>query len=114
MIGIIVPNPVCSMSLQHPNPERGTFFGPALIGACLGIILSIPIAAYCAAWLGDTYHRRALIYCAFLLWCVVGAIIVFRKTYRAEKQRLSLIKIIQWCLSLWLWPLLILGSAVRR
>ena len=113
MTGIIVLLPVCAMSLQRPNPDKDPFFGPALVGACLGVILSIPIAAFCAAWLGDTYQRRALIYCAFLLWCVVGAIVVFRKTYLGEKQHLSLRKILQWCLSLWLWPLLILSSAFR-
>ena len=101
-----------TMSLQHPN--KGSFFGPALVGACLGVVLCVPMAAYCAAWLGDTYQRRALIYCGFLLWCVIGAVVVFRKTYRSETQRPTFGKILQWCLSLWLWPLLILSSALKK
>ena len=37
------------------------------------MILCIPLAAYTAAALGDDYNTRALIYCGFLLWCIVGA-----------------------------------------
>ena len=59
------------MSLPRP-PNRKPFFGPTLIGACTGMILCIPLAAYTAAALGDDYNTRALIYCGFLLWCIVG------------------------------------------
>lgn len=49
------------MSLPRP-PNRKPFFGPTLIGACTGMILCIPLAAYTAAALGDDYNTRALIY----------------------------------------------------
>ena len=52
----------------HVPPNRKPFFGPTLIGACTGMILCIPLAAYTAAALGDDYNTRALIYCGFLLW----------------------------------------------
>lgn len=73
------------MSLPRP-PNRKPFFGPTLIGACTGMILCIPLAAYTAAALGDDYNTRALIYCGFLLWCA----------------------------SLWLWPLLLLPGLFRK
>ncbi|MFU0842100.1 MAG: hypothetical protein ACFWTZ_05755 [Burkholderia sp.] len=97
---------------KPPRPEQ--FFGPALAGACLGVILCIPIAAYTAAWLGDTYERRALVYCVLLLWCVAGAVTIFAKTWRAPQQRLTLGRILLWCVSLWLWPLLLAASALSR
>ena len=45
------------MSLPRP-PNRKPFFGPTLIGACTGMILCIPLAAYTAAALGDDYNTR--------------------------------------------------------
>lgn len=74
------------MSLPRP-PNRKPFFGPTLIGACTGMILCIPLAAYTAAALGDDYNTRALIYCGFLLWCIVGAVVLFMKTWQSETRR---------------------------
>lgn len=76
------------MSLPRP-PNRKPFFGPTLIGACTGMILCIPLAAYTAAALGDDYNTRALIYCGFLLWCIVGAVVLFMKTWQSENQKIS-------------------------
>ena len=47
------------MSLPRP-PNRKPFFGPTLIGACTGMILCIPLAAYTAAALGDDYMGALL------------------------------------------------------
>ncbi len=96
------------MSLQHPRDGKPSFFGPALVGACTGVILSVPIAALTAAALGSTYETRALVYTCFLLWVVVGAITIFAKTYKAPQQPLSIKMTLIWCISLWLWPLLFL------
>lgn len=106
-----------SLAPQKPNNGRkpaGSFFGPALAGACLAVVLSVPAAAYTAAFLGDTYEKRALIYGLFLLWAVVGAIVIFWKTHASETQTLSLARILLWFASAWLWPLLLLSSRKRR
>lgn len=96
------------MSLQKPNRSQPPFFGPALIGASLGVALSVPIAAYTAAWLGDTYNSRVMIYCGFLIWVIIGAVAIFRKTYKGETRRPTFRRILLWCISLWLWPFLLL------
>ena len=98
------------MSLQHPRDGKPSFFGPALVGACTGVIRSVPVAAYTAAALGSTYEARALVYTCFLLWVVVGAITIFVKTYKAPQQPLSVKMILIWCISLWLWPLLFIPA----
>lgn len=99
------------MSLQSPgSPGRGRFFGPALVGACTAVILSVPAAAWTARLLGDTYSVRAAIYCGFLLWVVCGAVCVFMRTWRDEQGRLTGGRILLWFLSVWLWPLLLAAS----
>ena len=101
------------MSLMPQQPKKigpsGQFFGPALVGACLAVVLSVPAAAYTAAWIGDTYTKRALIYSAFLLWAFCGAAVIFAKTFRQEIKPLSLGRIFLWFASAWLWPLLLLA-----
>lgn len=94
------------MSFQGPHNQPNQFFGPALAGACIAVVLSVPAAALTAAVFGSTYKIRALIYCTFLLWAVIGAILVYLKTWKAEKQPLSLRLILLWFLSVWMWPLL--------
>ncbi len=70
------------------------------------MICSIPVAAYLASFLGDTYQVRVTVYCSILLWCVIGAFVVFRLMSQAKDQPLNLRHILLWVLSLWLWPLL--------
>lgn len=101
------------MSLPPP-PKRKPFFGPTLIGACTGMILCIPLAAYTAAALGNDYNMRAIIYCSFLLWCIVGAVTLFMKTWQSEHQRISLPRCLLWSVSLWVWPLLLLPSLFKK
>ena len=98
------------MSFQGPHNQPNQFFGPALAGACIAVVLSVPAAALTAAVFGSTYKIRALIYCTFLLWAVIGAILVYLKTWKAEKQPLSLRLILLWFLSVWMWPLLFAAS----
>ena len=70
--------------------------------------------AYTAAALGDDYNTRALIYCGFLLWCIVGAVVLFMKTWQSENQKISPARCLLWCASLWLWPLLLLPGLFRK
>lgn len=93
-----------TMSLQNKNQ----FFGPSLIGACLAVIASIPVAAYLAAILGDTYNVRVAVYCSLLLWAVIGAVSIFLVTQKSEQKPISISRILLWFVSAWLWPLLII------
>lgn len=96
--------------VSRTTQSTESVFGPALAGACIAVVLSVPAAALTAAVFGSTYKIRALIYCTFLLWAVIGAILVYLKTWKAEKQPLSLRLILLWFLSVWMWPLLFAAS----
>ena len=91
-----------------------SFFGNALIGACCAIALSVPVSAYLAAFLGDTYKVRVMVYGVILLWVICGAISIFFKTYKNETKKLSLRFIILWFFSVWLWPLLLIFGKNRE
>ena len=98
-----------SFAPRHPPKNTGgQFFGPALVGACLAVVLSVPAAAFVAASIGDSYEMRALIYSIFLLWALIGAITIFAKTYRYETKRLTPSRILLWFVSTWVWPLLLI------
>lgn len=91
-----------SLNNQHPS-----YLGNALIGACIAILLSIPLSSYIASFLGDTYLVRVWIYGLFLLWVISGAITIFFRTFKSESQKISCRFILLWFISVWIWPLLI-------
>lgn len=96
------------MPQQPKRPFEEQFFGPALIGACLAVVLSVPAAAFVAAAVGDTYEVRATVYGLFLGWAFIGAICIFIRTFRAERKPVTIGRIALWFASVWLWPLLLL------
>ena len=98
------------MSLQNPRRSGGDFFGPALAGTCLAVVISVPLAAFAAAAFGVDYDTRVLIYGGFLAWVCAGGVSLFMKTRRAENQRMTPGRILLWTLSVWCWPLLLLAS----
>ena len=98
------------MSINNNTP---TFLGNALIGACVAILLSVPASAFLASFLGDTYLIRVCVYCGFLVWVIAGAVTIFFRTYKGEKNHLSIRFIILWFFSVWLWPLLIIFAKKR-
>ena len=98
------------MSLKNTEP---TFLGNALIGACCAIGASVPLSAYIASFIGETYQIRVWVYGLTLLWVISGAITIFFKTYRSEHKGLSLRFIFLWFFSVWLWPLLIIFGQKR-
>ncbi len=87
--------------------KKNQYFGAALLGACLAVVTSVPAAAFLAAFFGDTYNMRVLIYGGLLLWAVVGAITIFLLTKDAQGKPMSVPQIALWFLSAWLWPLLL-------
>jgi uncharacterized membrane protein YeaQ/YmgE (transglycosylase-associated protein family) len=86
----------------------------ALVGLALALVLSVLIAAFVGAALGDalagTYGARVTVYGLLLLHVVVGAVVLFIKVARHETQPLSAGRVLKWLLSLWLWPLLLLAG----
>ena len=99
------------MSINNHTPS---FLGNALIGACCAILLSVPLSAYLASFLGDSYLIRVWVYGGFLLWVIAGAISIFFRTYRAETSQLSIRFIVLWFFSVWLWPILIYVGTKRE
>lgn len=99
------------MSLKN---DESSFFGNALIGACCAIATSVPVSAYIAAFLGDTYLVRVIVYGLTLLWVICGAIAIFFKTYKVERKKLSIKFMLLWFISVWLWPLLLLAGKSRE
>lgn len=98
------------MSLKNNEPS---FFGNALIGACCAIGTSVPLSAFIASFIGDSYQIRVIVYGLILIWVISGAIAIFFKTYQSEKKQLSIRFIFLWFLSVWLWPLLLLFGQNR-
>lgn len=96
------------------NQNKQPLIGPALIGACLAVVVSVPTAAYLGSLFGNSYNMRALIYCGLLLWSIIGAIVIFMITRRAEQKNISLGFILLWFISAWLWPLLAITNVVKR
>ena len=98
--------------MPFQNDEH-SFFGNALIGACCAIGASVPLSAYIASFIGDSYEIRVWVYGLTLLWVISGAITIFFKTYRSEKKALSVRFMFLWFLSVWLWPLLLVFGHKR-
>ena len=99
------------MSLQNNSPS---YLGNALIGAFCAILLSVPTSALLARFLGDTYLVRVWVYSGFLLWVIAGAMTIFFRTYKGEKNHLSIRFITLWFISVWFWPLLICFGKKRE
>lgn len=93
--------------------QKPTFGANSLIGACIALLISLPIASLIGAYFGSTYNYRVLIYCCILGWNIVGALTIFIRTYKNESSSLSFRFIILWTLSIWLWPLLIMYGQRR-
>ena len=90
----------------------------ALAGVALALLLSVFVAALAGRAIGDlfgdSYGLRVAIYGALLLYVVVGAGVLFAKVARHETRPLSAARLLRWLASLWLWPLLLAASRVRK
>lgn len=104
------------MSLHAPQKQQQqNSFASALLGSVLAVILSVPAAAYTAAFLGDTYEIRVTIYCLFLLWAIIGSILLFSLTYKSTTQPTNSIwRVLRWFISVWLWPIMLLMSKRKK
>lgn len=86
----------------------------ALAGVALALLISVLVAAVAARVLGDlvadSYGLRVAIYSGFVLYVVVGAVVLFTKVARHETRPLSIGRLGLWLASLWLWPALLLAG----
>jgi hypothetical protein len=98
-------------AMPPSNPDPLQRLRHALAGVSLAVLLSVPLAALVARWLGDafgnTYALRAGIYGGLLLYVIVGAVVLFAKVARHETRSLSVPRLGLWLASLWLWPALL-------
>ena len=85
-----------------------TRYGPPLASVLLAVVLSILIAAIMAGQIEGEYQTRALVYGGFVLWVLLGAVVVFVLAHRGEAGRVSISRILLWAASIWLWPLFLL------
>ncbi len=85
----------------------------ALAGMALALLASVLLAALAGSALaplfGDSYGTRLTIYLLLLVYVIVGAVLLFVRVARHETQPLSVGRVLRWLISLWLWPLLLLG-----
>ncbi len=82
----------------------------ALAGVGLALLLSVLVAAFAGAALGDLvgggYGTRVALYGGLLVYVLTGAVVLFVKVAQHETAPLSFARVARWFASLWLWPLL--------
>jgi hypothetical protein len=87
----------------------------ALAGVGIALVLAVFASALLGRWVGDLlggdYGTRVLVYGLALLYVVVGAGVLFAKVARHEARALSFSRVATWFVSLWVWPLLLLGAS---
>lgn len=89
-------------------------YGPPLAGVIIAAVLSIMAAALVAGQVDGDYQQRALVYTGFVLWVLVGAVVVFAVAHQGEAGRLSPARVLLWAASIWLWPLFVLFRRRRN
>ena len=89
------------MSLKGPS----RYFGAPLVGVCVAVLVSVPISAFLAGTVGQTYEARVAIYGGLLLWIIAGATSVFFISKDSERCTLSIRWFFLWFISAWLWPI---------
>jgi hypothetical protein len=85
-----------------------TRYGLPLASVILAVVLSVLLAAMLAGQIGGEYQTRALVYAGFVLWTLLGAVVVFMLAHRGEAGRLSIVRVLLWTASIWLWPVFLL------
>jgi len=97
-----------------PDEDPLLRYGGALAGVIIAVVLSVMVAAMAAAQFGDTYEVRGVIYTGFVLWILVGSVVMFMLAHRGEASRLSVSRVLLWCASIWLWPVFAILHWRRR
>ncbi len=89
----------------------------ALAGVGLALLLSVLLAAFAGAALGDlvgdSYGTRVALYAGLLVHVLTGAVVLFVRVAQHETAPVSFARVARWLASLWLWPLLWLAGRSR-
>ncbi|SPE32885.1 conserved membrane hypothetical protein [Burkholderiales bacterium] len=88
--------------------------GGALVALLLAVVLSVLLAALAASQVPGSYAVRAYSYFGLLAWVLAGAVLLFRITLAAESAPFTMARLAKWMISIWLWPLLLLGRRRAR
>lgn len=80
-----------------------------LAGVLIAVVISTLVAALIGGAMPLDYAGRAWVYTGVLCYVIAGAVVVFRRVAAAETRPLTPARILQWTLSLWLWPALLLA-----
>ena len=83
--------------------------GGALAALLLAVVVSVILAAFISSLVPGSYRIRAFSYLLLTAWVLIGAVMLFRATFQKESGRFSLGRLAKWMVSIWLWPLLLLG-----
>ena len=96
------------MSLKQNNNELSR-----LVGAAIAVLIALPIAAWVGSFIGDSDTARATAYILILAWSVLGAGILCFITRNSTKP-MTLVSLILWIISVWVWPILLLVYWQKR
>ena len=91
-----------------PEDDPLARYGAPLASVMLAVVLSVLVAAMLAGQIDGEYQTRALVYAGFVLWTLLGAVVVFMLAHRGEAARISIARVLLWTASIWLWPLFLL------
>lgn len=95
------------MSLKNNKNEA-----EKLLGSVLAVLFAVPISAYLGSMFGDTYNARVTVYLCILSWTILGSVVLFILTRKSKTA--SAKSIFLWIISVWVWPLPLIGYLIRR
>ena len=95
------------MSLKNNKNEA-----EKLLGSVLAVLFAVPISAYLGSMFGDTYNSRVTVYLCILSWTILGSVVLFILTSKSKTA--SAKSIFLWIISVWVWPLPLIGYLIRR
>ena len=95
------------MSLKNNKNES-----EKLLGSVLAVLFAVPISAYLGSMFGDTYNARVTVYLCILSWTILGSVVLFILTSKSKTA--SAKSIFLWIISVWVWPLPLIGYLIRR
>lgn len=94
---------------RMPTQDPLQKYARPLVGTLIAVVISTLIAALIGGALPLDYSGRAWAYTILVCYVVAGGVVVFRLTAESESQPLRPARLVKWTLSLWIWPVFLLG-----
>ena len=95
------------MSLKNNKNEA-----EKLLGSVLAVLFAVPLSDYLGSMFGYTYNDRVTVYLCILSWTILGSVVLFILTSKSKTA--SAKSIFLWIISVWVWPLPLIGYLIRR